>query len=68
LFDAFVTTKLNGSGLGLAFVAKAVSDHGGVVQVDSGPQGTGLRFSLPIAPMVNDTAQTLTAMRTGNGA
>lgn len=68
LFDAFVTTKLNGSGLGLAFVAKAVSDHGGVVQVDSGPQGTGLRFSLPIAPMVNDTAQTLTVIRTGNGA
>lgn len=53
LFDAFVTTKLNGSGLGLAFVAKAVSDHGGVVQVDSGAQGTGLRFSLPIAPAID---------------
>ena len=48
LFEPFVTTKTNGSGLGLAFVAKAVADHGGVIEVDSVPRRTILRLTLPI--------------------
>jgi len=32
LFDAFVTTKRSGFGLGLALVAKIIGDHGGVIE------------------------------------
>ena len=34
LFDPFVTTKANGSGLGLALVAKIIGDHGGVIECE----------------------------------
>ncbi|HJU19917.1 MAG TPA: ATP-binding protein, partial [Stellaceae bacterium] len=49
LFDPFVTTKRNGSGLGLALVAKLVGDHGGVVEFDSEPRRTTFRVFLPVA-------------------
>jgi two-component system nitrogen regulation sensor histidine kinase GlnL len=48
LFDPFVTTKPNGSGLGLALVAKIVADHGGVIEFESGARGTAFRVMLPI--------------------
>jgi two-component system, NtrC family, nitrogen regulation sensor histidine kinase GlnL len=47
LFDPFVTTKPNGSGLGLALVAKIVGEHGGVIECDSSPRGTTFRILLP---------------------
>jgi two-component system, NtrC family, nitrogen regulation sensor histidine kinase GlnL len=47
LFDPFITTKQNGSGLGLALVAKLVRDHGGVVECDSQPRRTTFRIMLP---------------------
>ena len=50
LFDPFVSTKHNGTGLGLALVAKVVGDHGGVIEFDSQPRRTSFRVYLPLAP------------------
>ena len=40
-----------GVGLGLAFVSRIVSAHGGTLQIDSAPgKGTSVAFSLPLRP------------------
>jgi two-component system nitrogen regulation sensor histidine kinase GlnL len=49
LFDAFVTSKSNGSGLGLALVAKIIGDHGGVIDAESRAGRTRFRILLPVA-------------------
>lgn len=48
LFDPFVTTKTNGTGLGLALVAKIIGDHGGIVECDSEEGRTVFRAFLPV--------------------
>ncbi|MFN4165872.1 MAG: two-component system sensor histidine kinase NtrB [Ferrovibrio sp.] len=48
LFDPFVTTKVSGSGLGLALVAKIIGDHGGVIECDSRPRRTVFSARLPV--------------------
>jgi two-component system nitrogen regulation sensor histidine kinase GlnL len=54
LFDPFVSGKPSGSGLGLALVAKIVSDHGGLVEVESRGGRTEFRLMLP---MVDEESQ-----------
>jgi two-component system, NtrC family, nitrogen regulation sensor histidine kinase GlnL len=51
LFDPFVTTKRNGSGLGLALVAKIIGDHGGIIECESEPKCTVFRVLLPMQEM-----------------
>ncbi len=55
VFEPFYTTKLQGTGLGLAVVARIVRDHGGFVRVDNVP-GRGARFTvgLPVTPPAAD--------------
>lgn len=48
IFEPFVTHKSNGSGLGLALVAKIISDHGGVIECESAPRQTIFRLLLPL--------------------
>jgi len=48
IFDAFATTKPNGTGLGLPIVKKIISAHGGTVAYRNQPgQGTVFTLSLP---------------------
>jgi two-component system nitrogen regulation sensor histidine kinase GlnL len=47
LFDPFVTSKTNGTGLGLALVAKIIGDHGGVIECESQPRRTAFRILMP---------------------
>jgi two-component system nitrogen regulation sensor histidine kinase GlnL len=50
LFEPFVTTKRGGQGLGLALVAKLVTDQGGLIECDSRPGRTSFRLSLAAPP------------------
>lgn len=49
LFEPFVTTRTNGTGLGLAVVDAVVRAHKGTVSVQDGPEkGTCFKINLPI--------------------
>ncbi len=47
-FEPYATTKLKGTGLGLAVVKKIIEEHGGHIQVETSTEnGTTFRISLP---------------------
>ncbi|MGH7100990.1 MAG: two-component system sensor histidine kinase NtrB [Acetobacteraceae bacterium] len=48
LFEPFVSGREGGSGLGLALVAKIVSEHGGLIDVESRAGRTEFRLHLPV--------------------
>jgi two-component system nitrogen regulation sensor histidine kinase GlnL len=48
VFDPFVTSKSNGSGLGLPLVSKIIAGHGGLVECDSAPGRTIFTIRLPV--------------------
>ncbi len=49
VFDAFFTTKDQGTGLGLSLVHRIVTDHGGTIRVQSRPGRTCFTVTLPRA-------------------
>jgi signal transduction histidine kinase len=54
LFQPYATSKVGGTGLGLALVQRIVGEHGGVVSAvpglaRQGGAGAGFRVELPVA-------------------
>ena len=49
IFDPFITGRPNGTGLGLALVASAISGHNGTIDVETRPGLTSFRVGLPVA-------------------
>jgi two-component system, NtrC family, nitrogen regulation sensor histidine kinase GlnL len=54
LFDPFISTKTNGSGLGLALVAKIIGGHGGIVECDSQHNKTIFRVLMPASKLFSN--------------
>jgi len=48
IYDPFVSSKVNGSGLGLSLVSKVLADHGGVIECSSIEGRTEFRVLLPV--------------------
>jgi two-component system nitrogen regulation sensor histidine kinase GlnL len=48
VFDPFVSSKSNGTGLGLSLVSKIVASHGGLIECSSGDGKTRFCVRLPI--------------------
>ena len=56
IFDAFVTTKSHGIGLGLAICRMIIERHGGQLSASSDKSGALFQFILPIKSAAGSTA------------
>lgn len=56
VFDPYMTTKRDGTGLGLTIVKKVVMDHGGDIVAGRSPLG-GARFTIRIPPAGSQASQ-----------
>lgn len=57
IFDPFYSTKLTGTGLGLALTQQIVTEHGGIIRVSSDPgQGSEFRIVMPVPQRRVETA------------
>jgi two-component system sensor histidine kinase FlrB len=65
VFDPFFTTRAQGTGLGLAVVARTVADHGGTVVAANRPGG-GAEFTLelPLRALSGEVAREVTGQAT----
>ena len=55
IFDAFVTTKSDGMGLGLAICCRIIENHGGKISaLSDGKSGAQFRIILPTRPKILD--------------
>lgn len=63
LLEPYITTRSDGTGLGLPIVAKIIEDHGGRLELLDAPSGRGacVRLVLPLAEGGADTSQPETA-------
>ncbi len=52
IFESFLSTRAGGTGLGLGIALRIVKDHHGLLQLrETGPRGTTMRVTLPVAPV-----------------
>ena len=55
VFEPYVTTKIRGTGLGMAIVKKLVEEHGGSISAENHPEGGAcITVRLPIHPSRGD--------------
>lgn len=55
VFDPFVSSKANGTGLGLSLVSKIVAGHGGLIECNSGLGKTTFSVRLPVWRATKET-------------
>jgi two-component system nitrogen regulation sensor histidine kinase NtrY len=66
LLEPYMTTRAEGTGLGLPIVAKIIEDHGGRLELLDAPDGKGacVRMLLPMAPASKDLSASDEAAKT----